>query len=82
MTTSTRHRWGPRVECGPYKSEKECTRCEMVMASLHQHQGGARDLHWKEFWRDGERVDAGDGLRPLCDFRLERETADNLEVAV
>lgn len=78
---STRHRWGERVQCGPYKSEKECLRCEVVRASIHQHVGGANDKHWKEFWRDGERLDAGDDVTPPCDFRLERQRAASLEVA-
>lgn len=69
MSASTRHRWGERIECGPYKSEKQCVRCGMVRASMHQPEG-ARDLHWKEFWRDEELV-ARDGATPLCDARLE-----------
>jgi hypothetical protein len=75
--SSTRHKWGERVELGPYKSERECTRCGVVRASLHQNEGG-RDVHWKEFWRDGERVDDGSGATPPCDARIERETADAL----
>jgi hypothetical protein len=80
--TSTRHRWGERVECGPYKSEKTCIRCDVTRASMHQHVGGAHDQHWKEFWRDGERVDDGSGATPPCDFRLERKlNAAGLETA-
>ena len=43
----------------------------MVMASLHQYPSGQQEIHWKEFYLDGERVDAGDGRTPPCDARLE-----------
>jgi hypothetical protein len=66
---STRHRWGERVECGPHKSEKQCVRCGVVRASMHQNQG-AHDEHWKEFWRDEELISRE--KTPLCDARLER----------
>ena len=76
---STRHRWGDRRECGPHKSEKDCVRCGMTRASMHQNQG-ARDEHWKEFWRDGDQISCADATPP-CDGRLEREiNAERLEV--
>jgi len=68
MTTSTRHRWGEKVRFGNYKSEKQCTRCELVMVSRHESEGG-RAVHWKEYWRDEELI-SRDTL-PLCDARLE-----------
>lgn len=77
MSTSTRHRWGERIACGPYKSERECSRCGMVRASMHQNQG-ARDEHWKEFWRDGERIHHD--ATPPCDARLERTVSTEGEV--
>lgn len=66
---SARHKWGDHVELGPHKSE--CVRCGVVRASMHQHEGGGRDVHWKEFWRDMERIDDGSGATPPCDARLE-----------
>ncbi len=74
MSTSTRHRWGDRVECGPHKSERQCLRCDMVRASMHDEDERGRGVHWKEFWRDQELVLRG-GATPPCDARLERETA-------
>jgi hypothetical protein len=67
--TSTRHRWGEKVIVVPFrKSERECIRCGVVRASRHEFENG-RELHWKEFWRDLERVDKA-GETPLCDARL------------
>lgn len=68
---STRHKWGDRVELSPEKSESECERCGAVRASLKRFDGYGRGSFWKEFWRDGERLDAGDGSTPPCDARLE-----------
>lgn len=69
---STRHKWGERVECGPHKSEKQCSRCEMVRASLHDADEHGRQSHWKEFWRDQELI--ARGATPPCDARLEVQT--------
>jgi hypothetical protein len=77
MTVSTRHKWSAKVEFPPYKSERQCSRCEMVLVSRHENEGG-RGVHWKEFYRDGDRVEHD--ATPPCDFRLERDLADNLEV--
>lgn len=68
MTTSTRHRWGEKVRFGLYKSEQQCTRCELVKVSRHEHENG-RPLHWKEYWRDEELISRGQ--LPACDARLE-----------
>jgi hypothetical protein len=40
-----------------------------VKASRHEFEGG-RDLHWKEYWRNLDRIDK-DGKAPPCDARLE-----------
>jgi hypothetical protein len=67
---STRHRWGEKAVVVPHhKSEQECVRCGMVRASRHEFEGG-RELHWKEFWRDLERIDKA-GETPPCDARSE-----------
>ena len=76
---SARHRWGEKVRFGNYKSEQQCVRCELVKVSRHENEG-SRPLHWKEYWRDGDRMDVGDGVMPPCDARLESESSDNLEV--
>lgn len=65
---STRHKWGEKTRFGNYKSEKQCLRCETVLVSRHEHEGG-RPRHWKEFWRDEERIYC-DGTPP-CDARRE-----------
>jgi hypothetical protein len=65
---STRHRWGEPVRFGTYKTERQCTRCEMVKVSRHEFDGG-RDVHWIEWWRDEERIHCD--ATPLCDARLE-----------
>lgn len=77
MTVSTRHKWGEKVRFGNYKSEQQCLRCELVKVSRHESEGG-RDVHWKEYWRDGEIVSRGD--MPICDARLV-PAARPLEVA-
>jgi hypothetical protein len=69
--TSTRHRWGGKKSPSRFKSEQRCIRCGMVRASRHEFEGG-RELHWKEFWRDLERVDKA-GETPPCDARLMAE---------
>ena len=71
-STSTRHRWGEKVRFGNYKSERQCLRCELVMASRHESEG-ARAVHWKEYWRD-EVLISRDTL-PVCDARLEQVPA-------
>lgn len=78
--SSSRHRWGERVELGLHKSEKQCTRCGIIRASLHQQEGG-RDRHWKEFFHGLDRVDVN-GATPPCDARLEPRHAGELEVAL
>jgi hypothetical protein len=66
--TST-HRWGEKSSPSRHKSEQSCIRRGIVKASRHEFEGG-RDLHWKEYWRDLDRVDK-DGKAPPCDARLE-----------
>jgi hypothetical protein len=68
--TSTRHRWGEKTPVSRHKSEQQCIRCGTVMARRNEFEGG-RELHWKEFWRDLERLDS-DGKTPPCDARLEK----------
>lgn len=70
--SSTRHRWGEKVRFGNYKSERQCLRCETVLVSRHETEGG-RAVHWKEFWRDQERI-ACEAVPP-CDARLEKAVA-------
>jgi hypothetical protein len=71
--TSTRHKWGERIEVSPHKSERECSRCEVVMVSRHEREGG-REVHWKEFWRDCERIECE--ARPPCDARREKQAGE------
>jgi hypothetical protein len=66
--TSTLHKWA-KPERLPYKTERECSRCEMVKVTRHEWERG-RDVYWTEFWRDLERVDEN-GETPPCDARLE-----------
>lgn len=68
--TSTRHKWGEKIPLGNHKSEKTCERCGVTCGSFHQWDG-PREIHWKEFWRDGDRIDDGSGKTPPCDARLE-----------
>lgn len=70
MSTSTRHRWGERASFPlAYKTERHCTRCELVKVS--RHDDPHRRWPWIEWWRDGERIETD--ATPPCDFRLERE---------
>lgn len=58
-----RHRWGFKAVY-PHKSERECLHgCGIVKVTHHQAEGG-RDVHWTEFWRDGEKIE-GEGT-PAC----------------
>jgi hypothetical protein len=50
--SSTRHRWG-KPERFPFKTERECSRCDMVKVTRHEAE------IWTEFWEDGERVAVG-----------------------
>jgi hypothetical protein len=71
---SKRHRWGDRSELSPAKSETECARCGVVRASLKgfDDRGVPTSEYWKEYWRDGDRVDGGNGSHvPPCDARIE-----------
>lgn len=67
--TSTRHKWGERNEISPQRTEYPCSRCGALKISRHEFEGG-RELHWKEFWRGGVRLDQG-GATPRCDAALE-----------
>lgn len=67
--SSTRHKWGERVDLGPRKSEKQCKRCGMVRASLHGADERGAPSHWKEFWQGEDLV--ARGATPPCDARLE-----------
>lgn len=63
--TSARHSWGERVPF-LHKTERECTRCGIVKVTRHESEGG-RDLHWVEWYRDGEPLES---IRtPSCDAR-------------
>ena len=75
--TSTRHKWGQRIEVSPHKSETECIRCDVVRVSRHEWEGG-REIHWKEFWRDCELISSG-GPTPPCDARRERQATEKGE---
>ncbi len=68
-TASARHRWDERIVISAQKSERQCNRCGLVMASRHEFENG-REIHWKEFWRELELVGRGSPV-PLCDARLE-----------
>lgn len=74
--SSTRHKWGVRVPF-PYKTERQCTRCELVRVTRHDDPNGRP---WIEWWRDCEQIKSN--ATPPCDARLERDLADNLEVSV
>lgn len=65
---STRHKWGEKVRFGNYKSERQCLRCETVLVSRHESEGG-HPRHWKEFWRDEVRIRCD--ATPPCDARRE-----------
>ena len=67
--TSARHRWGEPARF-EHKTERECSRCEMVKVTRHEVEAGS-DVCWTEFWRDCELVGRG-SPRPLCDARIER----------
>lgn len=71
---STRHKWGDRVPF-QFKTERQCARCELVRVTRHDDPNGRP---WIEWWRDSEQIRSD--VTPLCDARLERELADNLEV--
>jgi hypothetical protein len=71
---STRHKWSARVALR-FKTERQCSRCEMVRVTRHDNPQGRP---WIEYWRDLEQISCE--ATPLCDARLEREAADNLEV--
>ncbi len=50
------HRWGDK-RTYLNKSEKDCVRCGVTMASFSQPSpDGPIDVRWKEFWRDGEQI--------------------------
>lgn len=69
MPRST-HRWGEKVRFPlANKSEKACLRCDVVKVGRHESQAG-REVHWHEFWRDGERIRCD--ATPPCDARLEQ----------
>ena len=60
------HRWGDKVEFPlARKSERECRNgCRIIKLSRHECYGG-RDVYWKEFWRDGERISCQG--TPVCE---------------
>lgn len=71
---STRHKWGEAVRF-QFKTERCCSRCELVRVTRHDDPQGRP---WIEWWRDLEQIKSE--ATPLCDARLQRELADNLEV--
>lgn len=52
----TRHRWSERTVISPNKSERQCLRCGMVKASIHQWDG-PKELHWPEFYRGLDKIE-------------------------
>lgn len=55
MGSGARHCWGEPVRF-EHKTERECRNgCGIVKVTRHENEGG-RDLHWAEFWRDGEQI--------------------------
>ena len=73
---STRHKWpekGNRFFTSDrvpfhFKTERDCKRCGMTKVTRHETQG-TRDVHWVEFWRDGDQINSE--LTPMCDARFE-----------
>jgi hypothetical protein len=64
--TARRHKWGDRVPF-QHKSERTCLNgCGITRVSRHETDG-PRDVHWVEFWRDGERIacDATPACEPV-----------------
>jgi hypothetical protein len=60
--SACRHRWGAPQRF-PFKTERECLRgCGIVRVTRHEAEGG-HDVHWTEFWRDGEQL-PGEGTPP------------------
>lgn len=66
----TRHRWGDRNPVSLQKTEYTCRRCGVVKISRHETEGG-RELHWKEFYRDLDKIAGAADPTPPCDARLE-----------
>lgn len=61
----SRHRWGDKVVICPNKTEREClNRCGVVKVTRHEFDGG-REVHWVEFWRGLDRVEAD--ATPVCE---------------
>jgi len=57
------HRWS---KPNPFaqKTERECLRCHIIRVTMHP-EGRSGRRHWKEFWRDGEKIE---GKRtPVCE---------------
>lgn len=60
-----RHRWGDKIEFPlAHKSERQCKDCPVIKVSRHETEGG-RDIHWVEFWRGGEQLEAVG--TPVCE---------------
>ncbi|MFC0243659.1 MULTISPECIES: cytochrome C [Rhodopseudomonas] len=61
----TRHRWGEPKRFPPFKTERECLNgCGIVKVTRHESEG-PRDIHWQEFWRDGEQIRSAG--TPVCE---------------
>lgn len=58
-----RHRWGEPVRF-PHKSERQCIKCGLVKVTRHEAEG-PRDVHWVEYWREGDQVAAD--KTPACE---------------
>ena len=76
---STRHKWADGVRHWTkedpsyhFKTERECVRCGMVRATLHE-PAGAFDAHSVEYWHGLVQVHSE--LTPPCDSRIELEAA-------
>ncbi|WP_439392357.1 hypothetical protein ACRQ5Q_22440 [Bradyrhizobium sp. PMVTL-01] len=65
MTKGGKHRWGDKVDYPlAHKSERECRNgCGVVKVHRHETEGG-KDIHWVEYWRNGEMIPGG--MRPTC----------------
>lgn len=66
MTARKNHRWGEKTDFPlAHKSERECQNgCGITKVTRHEWDG-AREQHWIEFWRDGERIACE--ATPVCE---------------
>ena len=71
----TRHHWGEKIAITPNKSECECLNgCGLIKVSRHEWDGG-RELHWSEFWRGLDRIEASGTPECVCAHKETEKVA-------